>query len=398
MIILKLLFSFLLFFSNLSTINNDIDNLNLSSERYLLYSVDTNKIIAKKESDIAVSMGSVNKILTTITLLELLADTDLDTEIIVTQSVLNHVSPVASIAGLYAGQKISLKELMFGIMLPSGADSIVVLSHYLYGDTATLAKKMNEKAKSLNLVNTNIVNPFGLDDYNQYTTLEDVLTILTYALKNPIFYELYTTMDYKLKNDNRVYTNQILKSGEILNFDFFVGAKSGYTYAAKRSLSSLAKINDQTYILITNRANGGGYLDNGAMLDAIKVYNYIYENYENKTFEYKPEEKSIKIKKKEYDILIKPYESIDVVAYNDFSVDDLVFVEEFDEELSLPIKVDDIIGTRKTFYQDELYKTEYIISDQEIKKNHLPLYILSVMILLIILILFKHFYLKTLNN
>lgn len=398
MLILKLILSLILILPTNLNIDNDLSALNLSSENYLLYSVATQTILASKNSDRQLSIGSVNKILTTITILDYLDNKNLDEEVLVTQEILNHVSPIASIANLYPNQKLSIKELLYGVMLPSGADSITVLAYHIFGSIENLVERMNKKVLDLNLKNTNITNPFGLDENHQYTSLEDVLVILQYALNNPVFYELFTTKEYKLTNDDVIYTNQILKSAEILGFDNFIGAKSGFTLAAKRALASLANVSNNEYIFISNRASGGYYLDHGAMLDAIKVFEYLETYYQTKTIPIDNNHKLITLNNKEYELKTKKTADLYGLTTKKFDENDIKIIDEFKEDLKLPILKGDVIGVTTVYYQDQLIKQFDIVSLENIKKNQYHYYLIAILILILMFKLLKKFFAKTALN
>lgn len=126
-----------------------------------------------------------------ITALDYINEKDLDKEVIISEKVINDVIPGSSIVGFKANDKVTLRDILYGVVLPSGADASLQLSYTLFNDTNGIVKKMNKKARDIGMKITKIVNPYGLDDPDQYSTLEDILTLLKYALNNEIFYDIY---------------------------------------------------------------------------------------------------------------------------------------------------------------------------------------------------------------
>ena len=182
---MKILLSFLLtvmFISPSTKLNNKIENLNLSSENYILYSINAEQVIASKNEDLRIEAASLNKVLTLITAIDLLGDENLYKTLVIEPEVFEDISPMASLAGLQIGESYKLIDILYGISLPSGADATRAISYYLTGSVEGLANEMNKKAKEIGMTNTKIINTSGLDAEGQYTTLTDLLTLINYAM------------------------------------------------------------------------------------------------------------------------------------------------------------------------------------------------------------------------
>ena len=249
---------------------------NLSSQNYILYSIDDDEVLLERNVDVHLSAASINKVLTTITALDLLKGQNLDKYIIVYPEALHYLNLESSKAGLVANEVLSLREVLYAIMLPSGADATAVMSMYLFDDADKLAGAMNIKAKEIGMKDTHIVNVSGLDDPNQYTTLNDLLILLKYSLQNEDFKEIYMKSSYTFKKTDLTVENPMLMMAESDPNSYIVGAKSGYTLDAKRSLSSLATDGNHSYLFISTQAEGGPVSDNEAYHDANKVYSQVF--------------------------------------------------------------------------------------------------------------------------
>ncbi len=256
---------------------SNLNHLNLNSKNYILYSVDDDQIIASQNSDQKLSAASINKVLTTITALDLLKGEDLDTEISVYPESLYYLDREASKARLEANQIVSLREVLYAIMLPSGADATSLMSLYIFKDQDSLVDAMNQKAQEIGMRNTQIKNTAGLDEDGQYTTLEDLLILLQYALQNEDFEEIYSKASYTFAHGDLVIENPMLMMAQNNPSNYIKGAKSGYTLDAGRSLSSVGSNGSQSYIFISTQAGGGSYEDNEAFHDANLVYSSLFD-------------------------------------------------------------------------------------------------------------------------
>ena len=262
----------------------DLSNLDIRSQNYILVDQNTGKILSSRNQDVQVHPASITKVLTMITGLELLDGTDLDTIISIPKLVFDGIPQIASIAYLNPDDKMSLNEILYGIAMPSGADAARALSYHLTGSVEGLTEKMNEMATKLGMSNTHFENTTGLDDPNHLTTLEDLAILLEYAFQNEDFKRYYTDSSFitrptRMHPDGITYQNHQIIEAFKLGFEPFVGAKSGTTELAERSLSSIASKGDMNLIFISTNAAMNGYRL-APLTDAITAYNHTFDNYQ----------------------------------------------------------------------------------------------------------------------
>lgn len=112
----------------------------------------------------------------------------------------------ASVAGFLNGEQVTLRDLMYGLILPSGADCAVALALYTAGSEAAFADMMNEKVAELGLKNTHFMNPTGLHDENQYSTCHEIALILEYALRDDFMRTVLSTYKYTTEKTPRIPT------------------------------------------------------------------------------------------------------------------------------------------------------------------------------------------------
>ncbi|WP_242944640.1 D-alanyl-D-alanine carboxypeptidase family protein [Pseudobutyrivibrio sp. OR37] len=164
----------------------------------------------------------------------------------------------SSVINLKEGDVISLRDLLYGLMLRSGNDAAVTIAEGISGDVETFVAKMNETAKSLGATNTNFVTPNGLHDENHYTSVYDMYLILNAAMKNETFYNIFTASNYTAnytsggspKTVEWNTTNQYT-TGKITTPSGFtiIGGKTGTTGAAGYCLVLLSENEDHDKII-----------------------------------------------------------------------------------------------------------------------------------------------------
>ncbi|MEE8835956.1 MAG: D-alanyl-D-alanine carboxypeptidase [Eubacteriales bacterium] len=189
----------------------------------------------------------------------------------------------ATTVGWKAGETATYEDILYGAMLPSGADACYALANATAGSESAFVDKMNQKAQELGMASTHFANCVGLQDTNHYTTCADMATLLKYALQNDTFRTIFTTPVYTtdptdshptgITLSSTMFMN--LASSELDNGAVIEGGKTGYTNEAGHCLASLASTSDGTeYILVTAGA-AGGVNDTPHIDDAITIYSQL---------------------------------------------------------------------------------------------------------------------------
>ena len=262
-----------------SSVSISLDKLN--STNAILIRLEDQTILMQKSSEEKIYPASLTKMMTAIVAIENL--TNLQKEIQLTHYTFNGLySDNASMAGFQPGEKVRAIDLLYGVMLPSGAEACIGLADHIAGSEQNFVTMMNQKAADLGMYNTHFENTTGLHNENHYTTVKDLAVLLSYALQNDTFREIFTSSRHSTQPTNKhpggitfnntmfeKLNNQNIIDGEIL------GGKTGYTDEAGLCLASLAKVDHKEYILITAGAKGDIYSEQYNITDALVVYNSI---------------------------------------------------------------------------------------------------------------------------
>lgn len=176
--------------------------------------------------------------------------------------------------GLKTGDKITVLDLLYGLMLRSGNDAAVALAEYAGGDINGFAELMNAKALELGLTNTHFETPHGLDSNEHYTTAYELAILSNYALNNPTFAKIVGTKNYTItiNGSPKVLSN----TNELLgNMEGVYGIKTGFTNGANRCLVTACKKNNIDIICVVLGADTKKF----RTIDSIKLINYVFNNF-----------------------------------------------------------------------------------------------------------------------
>ena len=201
------------------------------------------RILSSHNKDVRLPMASTTKIMTALVVIE---NAKLDEVVEINSSA---VGVEGSSIYLRNGEKLTVKELLYGLMLRSGNDSAVALAIHVGGSVLGFVQLMNEKAKYLGLNNTHFTNPHGLHDDKHYTSAYDLAIISAAAMSNPEFVKIVSTKSiYIGEDESRRY---LVNKNKILNgYEGGNGIKTGYTKTAGRCLVSSSLRNGMQIICV----------------------------------------------------------------------------------------------------------------------------------------------------
>ena len=227
--------------------------MDISAGQAILIDGDTGKVLYEKSPDERAYPASTTKIMTALITLETLERY---------QSPIKQMVAVPAEAegiegsSLYlkAGEKISIEDLLYGLMLVSGNDAAVALACIIGGDQDRFVDMMNEKASELGCSNTHFINPNGLFDENHYTTVRDMSLIAREAMKHKAFRRIVATRDWQAQREESTYLTFHNKNKTVHEYKGGTGIKIGYTESSGRTLVASAKRKGRTMICVVMSA------------------------------------------------------------------------------------------------------------------------------------------------
>lgn len=265
--------------------NPTIDLTSLYSSNVILIDVNSGDTLAEKSSTERIYPASLTKIMTALLAAEHTADLDqlypMPPDIYSALYVQN-----ASMAGFLPGEEVPLRDLLYGILLPSGAECCLAFAGQIAGSEAAFVEMMNQKAAELGMSDTHFCNSTGLHEADHYSTVKDLSFLVRYALNNEAFRTAFICRHYTTTSTaehpegftlNSTLFNNLTSSA--VNGGEFLGGKTGYTQEAQLCLASLASIGGSEYILVTAHAEGSQQTEPFHVWDAVNVYNQIESTY-----------------------------------------------------------------------------------------------------------------------
>lgn len=246
-----------------------IKAIDTSATSAILMDQDSKRILYAKDIHNVRSVASISKIMTAIVAIE---NGKLNKKITIGDEI-----DGAYGSGIYIkkGEKLLLKDLLYGLMLRSGNDAALAIAHHVGGDVDKFVQMMNDLAKKIGMKNSQFNNPSGLDqDKGNYSTAYDMAILTSYAMKNETYRKIVKTKKYVLKTNKNTYVwhnkNKLLKQ-----YEYTTGGKTGFTEKARRTLVTTASNNNLNLVAVTLN-------DGNDFTDHQNLFEYGFANYENK--------------------------------------------------------------------------------------------------------------------
>lgn len=326
-----------------------------SARNIIAMDMDTNRVLYGESIHDQHLIASITKIMTAIVAIE---NGNLEELVEINDVVLKSFG-----SGIYVevGEKISLKDLLYGLMLRSGNDAALAIADYVGGSVDDFVRLMNLKASEIGMKNTQFINPHGLENNKgegNLSTAYDMALLSSYAMQNERYQEIVKTKNYVAKSDKKTYswTNK----NKLLNtYEYTTGGKTGFTEKARRTLVSTASKDDKNVTIVTLN-------DGNDWADHETLYESVFNSYDNVQV----------LDKNNFKIDKENYYKDELYIREDVSV---LLKEEEKKEITLTInlrKLEDyedqtVVGTVEIKLKDTILKevNVYIRKNQEETKK-----------------------------
>lgn len=361
-VILSILLACLVFsgvgFNTLSV--NKVEASSTSAKGMCVLEQDSKRVLYQKDMDTMRANASTTKIVTAITVIQHCDNLD---EVITVHN--KSIGIEGTSIYLRKDEQLSVRDLLYGLMLRSGNDSAVALAYHIGGTEAQFVDMMNELCVSVGTKNTHFANPHGLDDDEHYTTAYDLALVTAYALNNPIFKEIVSTKHYTIPATNISEVRYLTNKNRLLNsLDGCVGVKTGFTTRAGRCLVSAIERNGITLVCVV--------LNCGPMFEeSVALLNSAYNEYNFSpiTVANEPIYNEYYIDNIRGQLNLYTDETY-IFPIKDSEKDKLKVVYKLNE-LTKNVKEGEIVGEISVFYDNHLQKTLklYTINKIDVLEN-----------------------------
>lgn len=363
----------------IETVSNVEDTPKINSRYAIILDRDSKAVLYGKNEKTKTRMASTTKIMTSLIVIE---NTNLENIVEISAKAANTGGSRLKIS---KGDKITVKDLLYGLMLRSGNDAAVALAEYVGGSIEGFAELMNKKAKELGLENTNFVTPHGLDSDEHYTTPYELAILTDYALKNETFANIVKTKQCNINING--YSRVISNTNELLgNLNGVYGVKTGFTNGAGRCLVTAVKRENLDIICVVLGADTKKIRTK----DSINLIEYAFSNFQKVDIKSKIEEefnnwKNINSKRITIEKGIKNEIKLKLGEYNleEYTIknnteNSINIKIEANLNLIAPVEQETPIGELTILYQEEQILKIPIITAEKIRKKTITDYIIEI--------------------
>jgi len=337
----------------------------INARSAIVIDAESGRVLFEKNAYIKRPMASTTKVMTAIIALE---NCDLNEVVTVSR---NAALVNGSTINLTTGEKLTMRELMYGLLLRSGNDAAIAIAEHIGGSVDGFAKMMNDKAREIGAYNTKFTTPHGLDEEGHYSTAYDMALITRYALKNPVFNDIVGTRSIQVGKRTMNNTNEMLWGYEGAD-----GVKTGYTGKAGRCLITSATRNGRRYISVVLFCDSR---DQRA-LSSKKILDYAFERYFPQTLiksEYIGYVPVIRGNENQLPVYVEKTITLPVT---EIEKNELYTRISLPKSLHAPIRQKQIVGTLSVFLGDEILCESVIRAGKNIQSKTVLQYILDVFI------------------
>jgi D-alanyl-D-alanine carboxypeptidase len=337
----------------LSTKISTVYAVSTSATSAILMDMDGGRILYAEDIHNQRSVASISKVMTAIVSIE---NKNIEDKVTIGEEI-----KTAYGSGIYIkqGEELTMKDLLYGLMLRSGNDAALAIAHHTSGSVDKFVLKMNEKAKQIGMTNSQFNNPSGLDqEKGNYSTAYDMALLMKYAYQNETFKTIMGTKQYQLTTNKNVYrwTN---KNKLLTMYKYTTGGKTGFTEKARRTLITTASKDGLNLVVVTLN-------DGNDWQDHMNLFDYGFATY--KAYEL-IKEGNIQIYDEVY------YEDYDLYVKEPFKY---ALTEEEREQIILKFELekariienDSVVGKVKIFLGDEeIGVRDIFVREKEIEQK-----------------------------
>ena len=380
-IILTILLCFCTVFVPMSVSAYEVTGFEISAKAGMLASLDTGEILYSNNINQKVYPAAITNIMTAIVILESEKYSP-EAKITMTEKALkDNLGSGVTDSHVKVGEEITHTDLLHMIIMSSFGDVGYLAADYFYGSFDGFVAKMNEKAQSIGLENTNFTNPLGTHDENHYTTVSDIHKLTVYALQNKTFKEICAKHKYMIPATNMQgerllsTTNFLLKgSNSGFEYSYATGVRTGFTDEAGRCIVATASYGGYNYLCILMNAPNNK-LKRPELRECAELFRWAFNNFEFKEIATSTEpvcEVSLELSM-ETDFVPLYFEKpfISVLPKNADESTIVIKPKLKSESVKAPVKKGDVLGEVEVMFAEKVIGNVKLIAGEDIKANGL---------------------------
>ncbi len=335
-------------------------------ESILLIHMDTGEVLLDQNADTIRYVASTTKMMTALLLIE--SGYNLDTVVTISADLTAEFALIQTENGadmdLIIGEEITMRELLYGLLLCSANDAASVIAYELAGDIDTFVSWMNARAVDLGCTKTNFTCPHGLYDTGNASTANDLALIAAACAAEPVYMEVANTQSYTIAANNKHSSERTVKSTNFMMDpeseyyrSYISGMKTGFTTLAGRCFVTTATQDGESYLLVVlNSVQNDIFAECGEILD------WAFENFD--TYEFLSTETSLGevVLFDSYDAELIPVTASSAVSGFAKLDDDITYTVDLVESVKAPVTTGDLLGTVSVYRAGVLVETVDVLS------------------------------------
>ena len=357
----------------------------LDATAALLVSPDSGMVLYSKNADQKRYPASTTKIMTALLTLENVSNLD---ETVTSEAVdFENVTADSSNAGILLGEQVTVRDLLYALMLPAANEAAYMLARHVGGSWEQFVDMMNDRAAELGCTGTHFCNPCGLHEEDHYTTAHDLYLIAKEAMTDVTFRDIVSTVQHRMAKTN-LHEERIIYTTNQLIFSSFqpwsyancLGIKTGHTSQAGNCFVGYAEYGDaKLFSVVLGCSDSSKEYPSVAasFTDTKKLCQWGFENFTSKTLARQGEEVTytkVKLSTDTNQLLLTAKADVVALLPKDLDVKALELVEDIPEEVKAPVKAGDPIGTATYRYNGTDYGTVELVALNDISRSTVLFY------------------------
>lgn len=350
-----------------------VPSITVDAKSALLIDLDSDQVLYDQNADQQRYPASITKIMTALLTLEAVGrgELDLSTEVTVDAAALTDITEDSSTANLKAGEVISVKNLLYCLLISSANEAANILAMAVCGDIPTFVERMNQRAQELGMTGTHFVNPHGLHDPDHYSTAWDIYKMTKQAMTHAAFREIVSTSYYTVPATNLsaerslINTNALLTSGKYPGYTFSgtIGVKTGSTGQAGFCLVAAAQKRGHTLVSVVlgaeNPTDSKGNVQRKQFSESKKLLDWGFTNFTSATLldqDSYLQEVPVRFSSDTTHVVLRPTQEVTALVPGTYDKERLELRLHLDADVaSAPIQAGDVLGTVTVIYAGEEY-------------------------------------------
>lgn len=352
-----------------------------NAEAALLISPDSGMVLYEKNADERRYPASTTKIMTALLVLENIAD--LNETVTAQASDFETLEADSSSAGIKEGETVTVEDLLYGLMLPSGNEAAYMLARHVAGSYEAFVDMMNKRAEELGCTGTHFVNPCGLHDDNHYTTARDLYKIAYAAMQDETFADIADTVQWNMSKTNMQEERKVLTTNQLIfssyqpwAYAYCKGIKTGNTSQAGNCFVGYAEYGDaKLYSVVMGCDSSSLEYSNipASFTDTKALFEWGFQSFTSKTLAKQGDtvgSVNVRLSTDTDQLVLTVKNDLVSLLPADLDVEDLGEPQiTAPESVNAPIKAGDVIGSATYSYNGTTYGTVELVALSDVERS-----------------------------